>query len=592
MTEEPTQPPTPRRKRLLRLPYTAVLRPYVAAERRRLVVLAVLVLATTGIQVANPLIIRYYINAAVGGRAVRVLLEAATAYLVLAFVLQVVLVASAYVGENLAWRVTNALRGDLAFHSLRQDVEFHESRTPGELIERIDGDVTQLSEFISTALLVIMSNGLLIVGVLIALFVTDWRIGCVLLLYAILAVVSLARIRNYVTQTWVSARQASATLFGFVQERLAGTEDIRSSSAEGYVLDRQWDLSQDVLRWQRAAQFREGLIFVALHGLYVVMYGGALALGAFLYTRHLTSIGTVYLIVSYANAIYTPLNQVRSQVQELQRARACIQRIGELFAIKPSIVDGPGSAIQPGPPPVEFDDVTFRYSAGGTEALRGVSFRIEPGEVVGVLGPTGSGKTTLVRLLTRMYDVTSGAVRIGGADVRRLRLDALRQEVSVVTQDVQLFQGSIRDNLTLFDRDIPDERILDALASVGLVGWLERYPEGLDTTIQAAGGNLSAGEAQLLAIARILLRDPRLVILDEASSRLDAATERLLGRALEALFAGRTAIVIAHRMSTVAHLEKLMAVESGCVVAFGPRDEVLADVRPRLLEPERAEAEA
>jgi ATP-binding cassette subfamily B protein len=215
-------------------------------------------------------------------------------------------------------------------------------------------------------------------------------------------------------------------------------------------------------------------------------------------------------------------------------------------------------------------------------ALAGVSFALEPGAVLGVLGHTGSGKTTLTRLLFRLYDPRGGAVRLGGHDLRDLALADLRGRVGLVTQDVQLFQASVRDNLTFFDRRIGDAALAGVLGELGLRPWLEALPQGLDTPLLPGGRGLSAGQAQLLACARVFLRDPGLVVLDEASSRLDPATERLLERAFDRLLRGRTGIIIAHRLATVQRADQILILERGRVVEFGPRAALAADPGSRL----------
>jgi ABC-type multidrug transport system fused ATPase/permease subunit len=204
--------------------------------------------------------------------------------------------------------------------------------------------------------------------------------------------------------------------------------------------------------------------------------------------------------------------------------------------------------------------------------LRDVTFDLKPGTKLGVLGRTGSGKTTLTRLIFRLYDPIGGAIRLGNIDLREVALADLRGRVGMVTQDVQLFQASIRENLALFDQTIDDARITLALEELGLLEWLRALPDGLNTKLGAGGLGLSAGEAQLLAFARVFLRDPGLVILDEASSRLDPATERLLERAIDRLLAGRTAIIIAHRLGTVQRADEIMILDGGKVAEYGPRD--------------------
>jgi ATP-binding cassette subfamily B protein len=341
----------------------------------------------------------------------------------------------------------------------------------------------------------------------------------------------------------------------------------------------------------------------------------ALGLGAYLWSRGKISLGTVYLLFSYTELLRRPIDEIRSELQELQRALASIGRIQELLRLTPQIRPRADQPLPAGALSVAFEQVNFAYAdqppttsdegrrtkdeGPGAESqdpgagqdsqstmlnaqLHEVSFGLEPGEVLGLLGRTGSGKSTVARLLLRLYDPDSGAVRLGGVDLRDVRTESLRQRVGVVTQDVQLFQGSVRDNLTFYNRAIPDARIREALDTLGLLPWLDSLPSGLDTELASGGGGLSAGEAQLLAFARALLHDPGLVILDEASARLDPATERLIERAVEQLLRGRTAVIIAHRLSTVQRADTLILLENGQIAEHGPRARLAADPGSRF----------
>jgi ATP-binding cassette subfamily B protein len=237
--------------------------------------------------------------------------------------------------------------------------------------------------------------------------------------------------------------------------------------------------------------------------------------------------------------------------------------------------------------------VTFGYrdSEGDQLVLEGVSFRVQPGHTLGVLGRTGSGKTTLTRLLFRFYDPAAGTVRLGGVDTRELSPRLVRERIGLVTQDVQLFRATVRENVTLFDDTVDDARIVEAFEDLGLGGWYATLPEGLDTVL-GAGGGLSAGEAQLLAFTRVFLRDPGLVILDEASSRLDPATERLIDGAVDRLLSGRTGIIIAHRLATITRVDSVLVLERGRVVEHGPRDTLARDPQTRLARLLRAGLES
>jgi ABC-type multidrug transport system fused ATPase/permease subunit len=230
---------------------------------------------------------------------------------------------------------------------------------------------------------------------------------------------------------------------------------------------------------------------------------------------------------------------------------------------------------------VELERVTFGYIPE-EPIIHEVSFTIKPGRVLGIVGRTGSGKTTLARLLFRLYDAQTGEIRIGGKEIRRVRLRDLRGQIGLVTQDVQLFNASLRDNLTFFKRSVSDQRVLAALDEVGLTPWLKSLAEGLDTILGSDGEGLSAGEAQLLAFSRILLSNPGLVILDEASSRLDPLTEGLVERAVGKLFRERTGLVIAHRLATIQRVDDILLLEDGRIVEYGPRVQLINDPQSRF----------
>jgi ATP-binding cassette, subfamily B, bacterial len=318
-------------------------------------------------------------------------------------------------------------------------------------------------------------------------------------------------------------------------------------------------------------------------GLFALGTAVALALSAMLFKAGTLTIGTVYLIFQCTEMLRQPTEQIRNEVQDLQQADASIARVQALLGTAPRVADGPGVALPPGPLAVELDGVSFGY-AQDTPVLRNVSVRLEPGRVLAVVGRTGSGKTTLTRLLLRFYDPLAGIVRLGGVDLRAVRLAAVRARIGLVTQEVHLFHASVRDNLTLFDDGVPDERISAVLDTLGLASWLRELPRGLDTLLGPGGAGLSAGQAQVLACARILLHNPDLVILDEPSSRLDPATDRLVQTALGRLLEGRTGIIVAHRLATIAYADDILVLEDGQVREHGPRLALAADPTSRFAE--------
>jgi ATP-binding cassette subfamily B protein len=285
------------------------------------------------------------------------------------------------------------------------------------------------------------------------------------------------------------------------------------------------------------------------------------------------------LIFNYTEIMRHPIEQLRTQIEDLQRASASITRVRELFARQPLVKDGDGGSLPTGPLEVEFADVTFSY--GNQEvALSHIDFCLPAGKILGLLGRTGSGKSTLARLLLRLYDPTTGQISLNGVEIRSARLLNLSHTVGLVPQEVQIFRATVRDNLTFFDRSIDDEKILRVIDEFELSGWFHSLPSGLDTEL--GRGGLSAGQAQLLNFARVALREPGLVILDEATSRLDLATEALIDRATERLLHGRTGIIIAHRLHTVQKADRIMILEGGAIVEYDDRTTLIHNPASRF----------
>ena len=562
--------------------YLDLLRRYVGPQWPRAAFLTVLLLSSIGLQLVGPQLLRAFIDRALGGSDLATLATIALLFMAIAFVTQLLDAFSRYVGEDLGWSATNTLRADLLLHVLRLDQTFHKTRTAGELIERVDGDVTALANFFSRFVVNVLGNVVLLIGVLAVVARESLLAFVAFLVFALLALGVLTKIRFIAVREWDRVREVSAQMYGFIGERLAGTEDIRSSGAEWHVMN---GLTEHHRRWYRARRasiVKGSLIWTSTMAMFAVGNSVAFATGGYLWVTGVATVGTVYLLFHYIELLRKPIDQLRREIEEIQRALASVGRVEELLQTASRLADGRGDVIPGGPLAVDLDRVSFAYESD--LVLRDVSLRVAPGKVLGVLGRTGSGKTTLARLLMRFYDPTSGTVRLGGVDARDARLADLRGRATLVSQDVQLFHATVRENLTLFDPAIDDARILAVLERIGLGTWLRALPDdrGLDAELRS--GALSAGEAQLVAFARVFLRDPGLVILDEASSRLDPATERHIERAIDALLERRTAVVIAHRLATVERCDEIAIVEDGRIVEHGGREALAADPGSRFHE--------
>ena len=563
--------------------YWSLLGTYLRPQWKRATVMLGLLLSAVGLQLFVPQIVRAFIDGATTGTPVRELTRLAIIFLTLALIKEVASAATTYVGQDVRWRATNALRRDLALHCLRLDMRFHNLKTPGEMIERVDSDVDELSNFFSHFVVEIMGNSVLLIGVLVMLFLEDWRVGVAFLGFCFITVLVLIRVIPFAVGQWEKAREASSELFGFLEERLAGTEDIAALGAGPYILRRFSETLTVFLRDTRKAWVKGSVIWLASLVTFTLGNITALAMGAWLFQQGILTIGAVYIIFHYNEMLRRPLETITRQMQDLQRAGGSIARIKELFGMQSATQDGEGDPVPDGILALDFDGVTFSYN-GDDVTLENVDFRLQPGQVLGLLGRTGSGKTTIARLLFRLYDPAQGGIRLNGIDLRQPKLDDVRTRVGMVTQDVQLFRATVRDNLTFFDRSIPDARVEEVLKDLGLWHWVETLPDGMNTELESDGGGLSAGEAQLLAFTRVFLRDPGLVILDEASSRLDPATEQLIERAVDKLFENRTAIIIAHRLATVQRADQIMILEHGRIVEHGPREYLATNANSRFFQ--------
>jgi ABC-type multidrug transport system fused ATPase/permease subunit len=552
--------------------------------------LAITLCCTITVQVITPLVASRFIDQATSGAALHDLITLALLTMGLALAEQGLAVAETYLAENVSWAATNALRANLLAHLLRLDASFHTAHTPGELIERVDGDVGTLARFFSRFVVYVLGNGVLMLGVLGLLYHVDWRIGLVMSAFVVLALAAMLRIRAVATPSWAAERQASANFYGFLGEYLAGLEDIRSSRAGAFVLRRCAEVMRAWLAVTRKAQMWGYSLGAASFGLLALGTAAAFALSAMLFQAGTLTIGTAYLIFQCTEMLIQPTERIRKEVQDFQQADASISRVEALLGIQQRLADGPGVALPPGPLTVELEGVSFGYAEDAL-VLRNVSVSLEPGRVLGIVGRTGSGKTTLARLLLRFYDPQAGVVRLGGVDLRAAHLAEVRARIGLVTQEVQLFHASLRDNLNLFDDSVPDEQTRAVLETLGLMDWLRELPRGLDTLLGSGDAGISAGQAQVLACARILLRDPDLVILDEASSRLDPATDRLVHMALGRLLEGRTGIIIAHRLSTIAYADDILVLEDGQVREYGSRLALAADPTSRFAGLLRVDAE-
>jgi len=540
-------------------------------------VVAFLLITFNVIQIFNPQIIRLYLNQ-VGADTLNTnaLIWTSILYIGMNLIFRVVYVVLNWVSQELAWSTTNDLRVDLTRHCINLDMTFHNQHKTGEMIERIDGDASNLSAFFGEFIIQFISNFLLLTGVLIAVFIEGWVFGLSFLGFILLSALALYLVRKITVPLWKKVRVSTTALYGNIEESLSGFEDIQGCGADSYIMKKYHDVAQTDFKNKNKAMIVSRIFVITSILLGGVLNVGLLALSFFLQNIIPVNAGLIYLLLAYAANILLPIQNILYQTGRLQNSLANIDRIKEWFDIESKIKDNGKLVFPKEDVQLVFDDLDFGYNEDEL-VLKNISFELEPGKKIGIVGRTGSGKTTLARLIFRLYDPQFGSIKINGQKNSQYPLKDLRKNIAYVTQDVELFNASIKDNITFFDSRYSDKEIIDVIRKLGLEDWFNKLPNGLETEVYSEELGLSAGEEQLLALTRAFLKDPKIVILDEASSRLDPATEKITERALNNLLKNRSTIIIAHRLSTLENVDKILILENGEITEFGSRSKLVDD---------------
>lgn len=539
-----------------------------------MLMIALLIFINVGIKVINPQIIRYYLDSVQSVTDLSVITNAALLFIGMAIIQEIIYIVNVYFSVDLAWITTNNLRFDLFKHTSNLDMTFHNQYKPGEMIERVDGDVNALSNFLSVFSLMIISNVLLIGGILFAILRENLLIGGSFTLLVVISLFLMIKTRLFAINEWKETRQATSDLMGFIEERLGGVEDIKANAAEERVYQKYHEYAKYEYDMTNKSVLRSRLTTVVTF--FTIGMGMTLvySLGIPQVQDRSLSLGSLYLYTYYFSLLLDPIFQILRQIQQLQQADASIDRVNELFALKSILVDEGKGGLVDGPAEVEFKNLSFAYNEADY-VLKNINFKIGKSKSLGLIGKTGSGKTTISRLIFRLYNYEEGDILFNGKSSKNYKIEELRKDIEIVTQEVELFNASIRDNVTFFNKEIADGKILEVLDLVGLGEWIKEQPKNLDTKLTKSG--LSAGQAQLLAFARAFISDPSVVILDEASSRLDPATESLIDKAMIKLLEGRTAIVIAHRLETLERVDDILLLGDGQVLEYGKQSDLRAD---------------
>lgn len=534
------------------------------------------ILVQTALGLAPPLFQREIVDGVIGARQVERLLPLILGLVVIYALTGLTEFGDQYLRHTIGERILYDLRVRIYDHLQRLSLSFFERTSTGELMSRVSNDVNALEQFITHGTILTGVAALRLVGSAVVLLVLDWRLALIALLPVPLIALGLRWFNRRARPIYRRVRDRLGDVNARLQDDLAGIRVIQAFGQEDAELNRFSAVSRRYLNERIASIGTWSTFFPALG--FLTTLGGALVLGvgARMVLQDRLTLGTLVAFLSYIVAFYEPIRRLTDIDNILQQAAAAAERVFELLDQTPEIRDASDAiALERVTGAVSFEDVSFGYGSG-EEVLHDVNFHAAPGEVIALVGPSGAGKTSIANLLCRFYDPTQGRVLIDGHDLRQAQIRSLRQHVSVVLQDTFLFNGTVRANLTYGAPDAADAEMTAAAKAAYAHEFIMAMPAGYDTEVGERGVKLSGGQRQRLALARAILTDPRILILDEATSSVDAEAEYLIQQALEQVLQGRTAFVIAHRLSTIRNADKIIALDEGRIREIGSHHELLA----------------
>jgi ABC-type multidrug transport system fused ATPase/permease subunit len=558
----------PRRNMRRLLPY---FRPY----RWRVLVTIALMLVVTATTLAAPALAQVAIDDGITPGSVPVLLAIVGVFVVIGLIGWVAGYWQSYLSSWVGNRVLLDLRRHVFRHLMRLELGHHERTPTGRSVSRLTADIEAVNQLVVEGATSLVINGLTLLGVVIILLAYDWQLAVAAFVIFPLLGLGTWWFRVRATQAYRATRERVAVVLSVLQENLSGVRVVQAHGREEEARRRFREANREYRQANMRTITVSGVYFpgvellAALGTALILWYGGNRVLDQDL------SVGVMVAFIGYLASFFDPIQQLSQLYNTFQSAMAALEKIFGVLETEPRIADATDAVDLPDVAGhVELDGVSFGYAR--EYVIRDVDLDIPPGTTVALVGPTGAGKSTLAKLIARLYDPDEGAVRIDGIDLREVREDSLRAAMGIVPQEGHLFSGTIAENVRFGHPGATDDEVRRALEAVGAMEFVDALPEGVDTDVQERGARLSAGQRQLICFARALVPDPRLIILDEATSSIDISTERRIGEALERLLAGRTAVIIAHRLSTIRRADMIVVVEDGRIAEQGSHDQLMA----------------
>ncbi len=548
--------------------------PFLVQNKGMIIIACLLIPVISLLQMGIPFILKRTVDQGVMKGDLKAIQWGALAYLAVVLLEYATRAMQSILTSRAVFQMVRSMRMALIEHIMRLSARFHDRTMSGALVTRATSDFDNLNESLNQGVLTSVVDFAVLMGALIGLFLLDWKLASVTLIILPLTVMIIVMFSRALKHSMMLARVKIAALNAFTQECLYGSNTIKLLNAHRDSNQRFQKLAIEYRDAQMKSVVADAVLFALLDGVSSITIGIILWLAVSnMHDSSVLSAGIMIAFVQYVQNLFDPLKQLGNKIAMLQGAFTAIDRIFGIFETRDFVSgDQPVKDLEG---TVEFKDVSFQYLPD-TKTLKDVSFRLQKGQSLAIVGATGSGKSTVIKLLTKLYDGYDGTIKVDGYDLKQICGQDLRRHIAIVPQDIVIFQGTVAFNIGLGDEQTDRERIQSAARFVGADRFIEQLPGGYDFIVREGGDNLSQGQRQLLAFARAIAKDPRIMILDEATSSVDPASEALIQEAIERIFTGRTLIVIAHRLSTIRKCDQILVLDQGQVMEMGSHEELLA----------------